>query len=150
MPKRYLERTGESTKRVTHGKVYLFNGHNVQDDKGGWLQPYRVGHKYWKEVYKDADGTIGDHPNTKIDKSDTIEDKQEKQDMSVNIETKTYINGEESSTVTDDKIFKMIKNLEGEIKGLQAIETTSKKVDKKIYALKVDISKLVNFVDSRV
>jgi len=76
------------------------------------------------------------------------------QDMStansvVAIETKTFVYGQEASTLTDDQIFGYIAKIEKEIDDLDKIKRKPKKLQAKIDQMKSDIDKLTEFVDNR-
>lgn len=65
------------------------------------------------------------------------------------IDNRTYINGVESSQVTDEKIFGMISNFEAEIETLNKIKNQPKALKAKVEFLQSQIDELVAFVDER-
>lgn len=65
------------------------------------------------------------------------------------IETRTLIHGRDAANMTDTEIFGLIGELESKIKKLEGIEAKPKKLVAAIDALKVDIAKLVDYVDTR-
>lgn len=66
-----------------------------------------------------------------------------------NIKTIILIQGVDAAHKTDDDIFKLIAKLEQEAASLNNITNKPKKLLAKIEEIKSDISKLVEFVDSR-
>jgi len=66
-----------------------------------------------------------------------------------NIETKTFIDNQDASRLSDDEIFSKIAALETQINNLSAISNRPKKLDAKIAQLKRDIQSLVDYVDNR-
>ena len=66
-----------------------------------------------------------------------------------NIETKTFIDNQDASRLSDDEIFSKIAALEAQINNLSAISNRPKKLDAKIAQLKRDIQSLVDYVDNR-
>lgn len=64
-------------------------------------------------------------------------------------DVKTFIYGKPAGDVTDDQIYQNIAKLEQEIAALGKIENKPKKLTAKIEALRKDIQRLVDFVDSR-
>jgi len=69
--------------------------------------------------------------------------------MTANIETKTFIQGEDAANLSDGQIFDKIAKIEAKIDSLNKIVTKPKKLEKVIADLHGDIEKLVVFVDSR-
>lgn len=65
------------------------------------------------------------------------------------IEKKTFINGVDASTLTDDQIFNVIKQAEAEIEGLELINNKPEKLGKKIAKLQKAIEKVRQYVDER-
>lgn len=65
------------------------------------------------------------------------------------IEKKTFINGVDASTLTDDQIFSVIKQAEAEIEGLELINNKPEKLGKKIAKLQKAIEKVRQYVDER-
>lgn len=61
----------------------------------------------------------------------------------------TLIRGVDAKQMSDAEIFKLIMKLEGEVKDLSSIKASSKKIQKAIEAIEADITKLVEYVDSR-
>ena len=68
---------------------------------------------------------------------------------SLSIETKTFINGTELSSLSESDLLGMIYKAEQEIAQLDLIEHKPKAVQKKKEALIASIMQLVNLVDSR-
>ena len=66
-----------------------------------------------------------------------------------NIEITVMIRGENAASKSDDQIFDLIAYLEGLIRSLDGVDHKPKKLLARIDALKSDISKLVEYVDSR-
>lgn len=66
-----------------------------------------------------------------------------------NIETKTFINGSDASSMNDAQIFSKIATLEAEHNRLDGIQNKPKKLVAVMAAIKEDIAKLVAYVDSR-
>jgi hypothetical protein len=69
--------------------------------------------------------------------------------MTKNIETKTFIQGEDAASMSDSQIFTKIADLERKIEGLNKIVAKPQKLKNVIHELQLDIDKLVAFVDSR-
>lgn len=65
------------------------------------------------------------------------------------IDSRTYINGIESSQVTDEKIFGLISNYESEIESLKKIKNQPKALKAKVVFIQSQIDELVAFVDLR-
>lgn len=65
------------------------------------------------------------------------------------IETKTFIDGEDASKMTDKQIFQKIAALEAKIDTLSKIRFKPKKLEALIATMTADIEKLVEFVDAR-
>ena len=65
------------------------------------------------------------------------------------IETRILIQSRNAAEMSDAQIFGLIGELEGKIKKLEGIEAKPKKLVAAIEALKADITKLVEYVDSR-
>jgi hypothetical protein len=65
------------------------------------------------------------------------------------IETRTYVNGADISSLTDDQVFATIASAEAAVKKLEAIEAKPAKLQAKIDALKASILKLGELVDAR-
>lgn len=66
-----------------------------------------------------------------------------------NIETKTFIGGQDATTMSDMDIFKKIANLEMYIESLDKIKNKPQKLLAVIEATQADIDELVEYVDSR-
>lgn len=69
--------------------------------------------------------------------------------MNANIETKTFINGIDASTLDDAAIFQRIAKLEQEIDKLRSIRAGSTKLVAAINKLEGDVADLVRYVDAR-
>lgn len=65
------------------------------------------------------------------------------------IETVVLIHGQRADKMSDDQIFSMIANLEAKVTSYDDIKNKPKKLVAKIDAIKADIAKLVEYVDSR-
>lgn len=65
------------------------------------------------------------------------------------IETKTFINGQDASTLSDQQIFDLIEILENEIKRAGAIKNRPEKLAELINQKEADIKALVAYVDGR-
>lgn len=65
------------------------------------------------------------------------------------IETKTFINGSDAATLSDDQIFLLIARTEKDIEKLEAIKEKPKKLTIKITAMKNSVLELIKIVDSR-
>lgn len=65
------------------------------------------------------------------------------------IATRTFIQGVDAANMTDDDIFKKIREIEQQIADLDAINAKPKKLVARIEALQEDVKKLVEYVDSR-
>ena len=70
-------------------------------------------------------------------------------DNTPTIETKTFIQGEDASNMTDAQIFNRIAKLEDEIDKLSKIKNQPKKLQALIQTKQDDINKLIEFVDAR-
>lgn len=82
---------------------------------------------------------------TSINETATKEDTT----MNANIETKTFINGIDASTLDDAAIFQRIAKLEQEIDKLRSIRAGSTKLVAAINKLEGDVADLVRYVDAR-
>ena len=69
--------------------------------------------------------------------------------MNANIETKTFINGIDASTLDDAAIFQRIAKLEQEIDKLRSIRAGSTKLVAAINKLEGGVADLVRYVDAR-
>lgn len=65
------------------------------------------------------------------------------------IETRTFINGVDASTLSDDQIFQVIAKVENDIKELENIENKPTKLIKKIEKAHKGIEKVLRYVDAR-
>lgn len=66
-----------------------------------------------------------------------------------NIETRTYIQGQDASKLTDAQLFDIIAKLEKDKRGLSLIENKSKKLQAAIDAIANDIAAINTYIDSR-
>ena len=85
--------------------------------------------------------------NQYVGKKSVTNNKEEKT-MST-FETKQFFNGTDVSTMSDSAIFSAIGDLERDIRHLEAIETESKAIEKRINELLGVIANLVEVVDNR-
>lgn len=69
--------------------------------------------------------------------------------VNIKIETKTFFNGADISTMTDDALFDNIQRAENEIQRLENIKTKPKRLTKKIEELQAGLKQLVEVLDSR-
>lgn len=65
------------------------------------------------------------------------------------IETKTFINGVDAATLTDEQIYQSIKTLENKIASYNAVGKKPKKLQNKIEELQKSIDDIVAYCDSR-
>lgn len=68
--------------------------------------------------------------------------------MSLKIETKTFVNGDEIAKLSVEALVSLIRRTEDEIRSLEALESKPKKVVAKIEELKAGLAKLVEFADA--
>ena len=81
---------------------------------------------------------------------DSTTEPQPKEDtMATIIETKTFIDGIDASTVSDEQIFTRIAKIEAQIDTWNKIKTKPKKLEAKIAEAQQSINMLVAFVDGR-
>ncbi len=66
------------------------------------------------------------------------------------VQVRTFVNGVDASTLSDDQVFKTIGNLEGEIAKLEAIQNKPKALTARIEKFKQDIQDPVDLLDERV
>lgn len=99
-------------------------------------------------TYDQAQG--GYHCKNRSNGKQTTEptDNQEN-NMTLNIETKTFINGVDASQLTDAQIFDRIARIELEIDKLGNIRAKSTKLQHAMDMLRKDVDDLVAFVDAR-
>lgn len=75
------------------------------------------------------------------------------EDMNINnhpnIEHKTFIRGIVSTSVSDDNVFAIIAEIEGDISHLEKTENKPDKLKEKIKALREEVKSLAEFVDAR-
>ncbi len=70
-------------------------------------------------------------------------------ETTVTIETRTFINGVDASSLSDDQIFGEIAKIEKKIDTLKAVKTISKKLQKTIDEQQALAQKLADYVDAR-
>ena len=75
--------------------------------------------------------------------------KEENTMKPINVENRTFIDGVDSTNVSDEQIFGYIEALEAEAIRLSKVETISAKLDQRISALYKSARKLAKFVDKR-
>ena len=69
--------------------------------------------------------------------------------MSIKIENKTFINGQDSKNISDDQIFDMIRGQEDAIKGLNQLDNKPQTLIDRVASMRKDVAALVAFVDQR-
>lgn len=72
-----------------------------------------------------------------------------KETTMIKIEKRTYINGVDAATLTDDTLFETVIKTEADIKHLDNIQLKSEKVQLKIEQLRKSIKELNTYIDSR-
>lgn len=68
---------------------------------------------------------------------------------SYTVEKRVFINNEQASDVSDDAIIQQIATAEAKIKDLEALNTPSKKITKKIRQLKKFCKDTARYLDGR-
>lgn len=75
--------------------------------------------------------------------------KKEPEAMSIKITNRTLVNGQDISNYTDEQLFGLIRNAEGEIKTLNAIENKPQRLVRRIQELHDGVASLVKLLDER-
>lgn len=75
--------------------------------------------------------------------------KEIKKMSTLQLKTRTLLNGANADSMHDDELFDLISNTEREIKRMEEIENKPKKLEAKIAERRDEIKKLVNFIDTR-
>ena len=74
---------------------------------------------------------------------------QEKQPMSIKVETRTFVNGTDAISMKDNELFSLIAEQEKAISALVNIEHQPEKLVKRVNQMKKEIQELIVFIDSR-
>jgi hypothetical protein len=67
----------------------------------------------------------------------------------IRIERKTFVDGVDVTTMTDDQLFERIRECEAEINSLEAVENKPLALAKKIYAIKAAVADIVVICNAR-
>ena len=124
-----------------HVNDSLFIKHNFPN-------PYKQGQsKPNTQPIPDSPAARWPYPKEPVDS--TTEPQPKEDTMATIIETKTFIDGIDASTVSDEQIFTRIAKIEAQIDTWNKIKTKPKKLEAKIAEAQQSINMLVAFVDGR-
>lgn len=89
-----------------------------------------------------------EYPNTAVMTAETPKEK-DPMTIATKLENRTYLNGKDAATISDDDLFNHIASIEMEADNLARIKTTSRKVIARINELREDAEKLATYIDNR-
>lgn len=75
--------------------------------------------------------------------------KEKEDSMSITVETKHFVAGNDVATMTADSLIDSVKKLEKEIGDLKAVSSESKYIDKKVKELQATLKDVVKHLDSK-
>ena len=142
-----LKEMCEELQRPAEGVISKLENRGLirKSGAGNWgNQKYEISSAYVETVYAARQQRL----KAKTTDSSTTEEPT-MNDNTPTIETKTFIQGEDASNMTDAQIFNRIAKLEDEIDKLSKIKNQPKKLQALIQTKQDDINKLIEFVDAR-
>ena len=147
-----IERTGNTTDKVTRGKRYVVESDGrITNDNGDKFMPYVTENStYWIILEKDEPIMDG----VALYGNDEYWNKPKENKMKIETNV-TLIDGLKCDEYSDTKILGMIKTLQGEINALQEISENmpggikSERLGLKIEAREDKIEQLVSILDTR-